>query len=82
MSYIHTGTCVRSCEKVKYLGKGTWVNTELMDLVDAGRIRMVSRSGTGRGLHSSTFRLNFSAFCGIEVHQGLFRGCLGGVRGF
>ena len=21
----------------------------------------------GRGLHTSTFRLNFSAFCGIEV---------------
>jgi hypothetical protein len=29
-----------------------------------------------RGLHSSTFRLNVSAFCGIE---GAFKGCLGGV---
>ena len=28
----------------------------------------------GRGLHSSTFRLNLSAFCGIG---GAFRGCLG-----
>jgi len=25
----------------------------------------------GRGLHSSTFRLNFSAFCGIGVHLGV-----------
>jgi hypothetical protein len=30
----------------------------------------------GRGLHSSTFRLNVSAFCGIG---GTFRGCLGSV---
>ena len=30
----------------------------------------------GRGLHSSTFRLNLSAFCGIG---GTFRDCLGGV---
>jgi len=30
----------------------------------------------GRGLHSSTFRLNVSAFCGIG---GAFRGCSGGV---
>ena len=29
-----------------------------------------------KGLHSSTFRLNVSAFCGIG---GAFRGCLGGV---
>jgi hypothetical protein len=25
----------------------------------------------GRGLHSSTFRLNISAFCGIGVHEGV-----------
>ena len=31
-----------------------------------------------RGLHSSTFRLNCSAFCGTGV---AFRGCLGGVAG-
>ena len=30
----------------------------------------------GRGLHSSTFRLNVSTLCGIG---GAFRGCLGGV---
>ena len=30
-----------------------------------------------RGLHSSTFRLNVSAFCGIG---GAFKGCLGGVQ--
>jgi len=29
---------------------------------------------TGRGLHSSTFQLNVSAFCGIG---GAFRGCIG-----
>jgi len=33
---------------------------------------------TGRGLHSSTFRLNVSALCGIG---GAFRGYLGGVYG-
>jgi len=36
-------------------------------------------SGQGsdsRGLHSSTFRLNVSTFCGIG---GVFRGCLGSV---
>jgi len=32
----------------------------------------------GMGLHSSTFRLNVSAFDGIG---GAFRGCLGGVKG-
>ena len=36
----------------------------------------------GRGLHSSTFRLNLSAFCGRGVHYGSFRGCLGGDRGY
>jgi len=42
----------------------------------------------GRGLHSSTFRLNVSAFCGQGVHlgvaQGVFRrwyGVLGGAQG-
>jgi len=38
-----------------------------------------------RGLHSSTFRLNVSAFCGIGVLlgvvQGAFRGCSEGVQG-
>ena len=33
--------------------------------------------GGGRGLHSSIFRLNISAFCGIG---GAFRGCLGGAQ--
>jgi len=39
---------------------------------------------TTRGLHSSTFRLNLSAFCGIEVclgiAQGVFRRCQGGIK--
>jgi hypothetical protein len=38
----------------------------------------------GRGLHSSTFRLNLSALCGIGVHlgvvQGLCRRCQGVLR--
>jgi len=33
---------------------------------------------SGRGLHSFTFRLNVSPFCGIG---GAFMGSLGGVRG-
>jgi hypothetical protein len=39
------------------------------------RSEEVERS-LGRALHSSTFRLNLSAFCGIG---GAFRGCLRGV---
>ena len=38
----------------------------------------------GRGLHSSTFRLNISAFCGTGVHmlvvEGVFRRCQGVFR--
>jgi hypothetical protein len=33
-------------------------------------------TAAGRGLHSFTFRLNVSNFCGIG---GALRGCLGGV---
>jgi len=29
----------------------------------------------GRGLHSSTFRLNLSASCGIGVQLGVSKGC-------
>jgi len=36
------------------------------------------RQAGGRGLHSSSFRLNVSALCGIGA---AFRGCLGGVSG-
>jgi len=46
----------------------------------------VVESHVGRGLHSSTFRLNVSAFCGIGVHLGIFYavlrrcyGILGGI---
>ena len=39
----------------------------------------------GRGLHSSTFRLNVSALCEMGVHLGLFIGCFrrifAGIRG-
>ena len=34
-----------------------------------------------KGLHSSTFRLNVSAFCGIRVRFGLFKECEGGLGG-
>jgi len=61
-------------------GGGTWRSST------RGR-----RRATGRGLHSSTFWLNLSAFGGIEVHGGVvekvrrkcqgvlrsLRGCLG-----
>jgi len=51
----------------------------------AGRAPAVLQQGrsgpgdrpAGMGLHSSTFRLNLSATCGIG---GAFRGSLGGVR--
>jgi len=36
----------------------------------------VAAMDPGRGLHSSTFRLNVSTFCGIG---GALRGCVGGV---
>ena len=32
----------------------------------------------GRGLHSSTFQLNFNALCGIG---GVFSGCVGALQG-
>jgi len=42
------------------------------------------RRGVGRGLHSSTFRLNLSALCGMWVHagvvEGVFRRCQGVIR--
>ena len=41
---------------------------EALTAAQAARVRLV----LGRGLHSSTFRLNVSAFCGIG---GAFRGC-------
>ena len=36
------GRATLNAEKVKYIGKGVWVNQELMDLVDAGRVITVS----------------------------------------
>ena len=44
------GRATLNAEKVRYLGKGTWVNVELMDLVDAGVVRLVSR---GKGTEGS-----------------------------
>ena len=40
-------------------------------------VRPLSRRTRGRGLHSSTFRLNVSALCGVG---GAIRDCLGGVE--
>jgi hypothetical protein len=46
-----------------------------------GRLRAGEGDVAGRGLHSSTFRLNVSAFCGIGGYiYGLFRRGPGGVR--
>ena len=44
------GRATLNAEKVRYLGKGTWVNVKLMDLVDAGAVRLVSR---GKGTEGS-----------------------------
>ena len=41
-------------------------------------VRSVKKQPLGRGLHSSTFRLSFSIFCGIGF---AFSGCLKGVSG-
>jgi hypothetical protein len=52
--------------------------------LDSGRARRLRRVARfprwrgGRGLHSSTFRLNVSALCGIG---GALGGCVGGVYG-
>jgi cullin 1 len=47
-------------------------------------VKQAEDTATGRGLHSSTFRLNFSAFCGTGVHSGfveaVFRRCEGVLR--
>ena len=37
----------------------------------------VAANQRGWGLHSSTFRLNLSAFCGIGVHSGVVQGGVG-----
>jgi hypothetical protein len=42
----------------------------------------LSEPEEGRGLHSSTFRLNASAFCGIGgASRGYLGGCFAGCRG-
>jgi hypothetical protein len=46
------GRATLNAEKVRYLGKGTWVNTELMDLVDAGAVRLVARGEGTEGRKS------------------------------
>ena len=44
------GRATLNAECVKYIGKGVWVNTRLMDLVDDGSIVMVDRgSGSANG---------------------------------
>lgn len=46
------GRATLNAEKVKYIGKGVWVNQELMDLVDAGRVVTVSRGAGTKGAKS------------------------------
>ena len=41
-----------NADVVKYLGKNLWVNTRLMDLVDAGKVKMVSRDAGSEGAKS------------------------------
>ena len=44
------GRATLNAECVEYIGKGVWVNTRLMDLVDQGKITMVDRgSGSSNG---------------------------------
>jgi len=58
-------------------GPAAATGTGLVGLVNLLDRSSISQHGTGpgRGLHSSTFRLNLCAFCGIG---GASRGCSGG----
>jgi hypothetical protein len=51
---------------------------ELREVTRWGAAVTVQAWVRGRGLHSSTFQLNVSAFCGIGC---AFRGCVRGVQG-
>jgi hypothetical protein len=53
----------------------TSVRDTYLESIFSGRFKLAT-DPDGRGLHSSTFRLNLSASCGIG---GAFRCCLGGV---
>ena len=46
------GLATLNADVVKYLGKNLWVNTRLMDLVDAGKVKMVSRDAGSEGAKS------------------------------
>jgi len=52
-----------------------WVLALMLPKMVIAELKSGSRH-CGRGLHSSTIRLNVSAFCGTG---GAFRGCLGGI---
>jgi hypothetical protein len=52
-------------------GGGYWANTEPEDDGEGDDGGEADGDGDGRSLHSSTFRLNLSAFCGIGVHLGI-----------
>jgi hypothetical protein len=55
----------------------------LADQLERQRMRTPSPPIGGRGLHSSNFRLNIIAFCGIGIaSRGCSRGCSGGVQRF
>jgi hypothetical protein len=57
---------------------GVVITCAVCTAVFSGGLPGLGRGLGGRGLHSSTFRLNVSALCGIG---GAFRGCLGVVYG-
>ena len=69
------GTSVSPC-LTGLLGNANQTRYEMGCLSQREDDRYFLEDLTGRGLHSSTSRLNVSAFCGIG---GAFVGCLGGV---
>jgi len=68
---------IRWIEELKLSSKGNECKPLLPGLrarqweTAGGRRFWRGASVAGRGLHSSTFRLNFSACCGIGVHLGV-----------
>jgi hypothetical protein len=68
-SNVNEGKPLSSGGKVELLPTEYSASAEVKIGVDTfiGRCRSVP----GRGVHSSTFWLNLSAFCGTEVHLGV-----------
>jgi WD40 repeat protein len=64
------------CSQVQFIPSNSQSPAPPLVLTAGGMDGVVALWDVGKGLHSSTFRLNLSAFCGIG---GTFRGFLGGV---